>query len=210
MCRSFWTPTFYLSTLGKTRLISPVIPPLQGLSSTAVDYHLPSMFNFRVWPACSDHQWPWTLGGSLSAASHLPALPLCPTLGLQERRCCGLRDHAAGGLEHEGLSWMGALMRKMIRLISRGTGQGLGSSEEGKSPGPRAAPHRALGDTQEFPGCLSPPCTPVHVQGLPAGPELASLAYWCALDIWGAWEWEQVCRGRRSLGWRKVSWQEVG
>ena len=42
MCRSFWTPTFYLSTLGKTRLISPVIPPLQGLPSTAVDYHLTS------------------------------------------------------------------------------------------------------------------------------------------------------------------------
>ena len=43
-------------------------------------------------------------------------------------------------------------MRKMLRLMSKGTGQSLGCSEEGKSPGPRAAPHRALGTHRGFLG----------------------------------------------------------
>lgn len=63
MCRPFWTPTSHLSTLGRTRLTSPVLPPLQGL------------FSLPLVPACP----PCLASGPVQPAT--PACPLCLASG---------------------------------------------------------------------------------------------------------------------------------
>lgn len=62
-------------------------------------------------------------------------------------------------------------MRKVIRLMSRGLGSASGAVRRASHQAPGQTSQSFGGHTWEFPGCPSPPCSPVHVQGLPAGPE---------------------------------------